>query len=128
MRKLVLMMLLLLLVLCVAAPALAMITPNGEIWIKQGEKVTFTASWPSDIKVVKVQWTMDGEIVWEKKVNEKKSPYASSYTLHAQQFAVKYDDDYVGSYELFCFFFDTNGPLEPIWGDISVFIEPRRLE
>ena len=128
MKKLVVMMISLLLAFCIALPALAMITPYGEIWIKQGEKITFTASWPSDIKVVKVQWTMDGKVVCKKIVNEKKSPYASSYTLNAQQFAVKYDDDYVGSYELFCFLYDTNGPLEPTWGDISVFIEPRRLE
>ena len=125
MKKLIVTMISLLLVFCVVVPALAMITPNEHQWIKQGEKVTFTASWPHELEVVKVQWTMDGEVVWEKKVNEKKSPYASSYTLHAQQFAVKYDDDDVGSYELFCFLYDANGRLEPIWGDISVFIEPR---
>ncbi len=136
MKKLVVMMLSLLLALCVAAPALAAvadvwITPGTtEIWIKQGDKVKFTASWWSNIEIVKIQWTMDGEVVWEKKVNEKKSSGLSCYTLHARDFAVKYDDDYVGSYELGFMLFDPNGPLNATYelegyDEIAVFIEPR---
>lgn len=131
MKKLLLMTLTFLLVLCVAVPTLAGVvagpfTPDGVYQhIKQGDKIKFTATWSSDIPIVKVQWTMDGEVVWEKKVNPKKSSDTSIYTLHAKDFPVKsFVDGTTSSYELCCILWDVNSPMD-VWADVSVYIEPR---
>jgi|LSQX01.3.fsa_nt_gb hypothetical protein len=130
MKKILVVMFTFLLVLCVAAPSLAgvlpgLLTPWEHQHIKQGDKVKFTATWSSDIPIVKVQWTMDSEVVWEKKVNPKKSSGASAYTLHARDFPVKlFPDGATSSYELCCILWGADGPID-VWADVSVYIEPR---
>ena len=109
-------------------PALAVVadvwvSPGEHQYVKQGDKLKYTAGWWSDVEVVKIQWTMDGEVVWEKNVNGKKTSGISYYTLYARDFPVKPNND--GSYEIGCILYGMNGPVEEGYDYAVVYIQPR---
>lgn len=104
-----------------------LISPGDHQWIKQGEKLLFTAHWwsaDSDTKII--HWMMDGVKIGGHAVQGKAGTVY--LLLHASDYPVKTSSGDISPYKFYCVLF--SGPTSPAgfsrlaWDETMVYICP----